>query len=140
MKQRILIADDDVMHRKLISYVLQAEGYDTLLAANGEIAIEMARSNTPALILMDIQMPVMGGLSAIKILKADPVTRSIRAIAITALAMDGDRERMIEAGFDGYLGKPISIQKLRTEVRRHLAGEPAQQAEGIMPGAAGDTP
>jgi two-component system, cell cycle response regulator DivK len=101
MKKLILIADDDVKHRKLISDLLTAVGYDTLTATNGERAIEMARSDKPGLILMDVQMPVMDGLSAVKVLKADHVTRSIPVIAITALAMDGDRTRMLEAGFDG---------------------------------------
>jgi two-component system cell cycle response regulator DivK len=120
MEIRILIADDDEQHCKLIRYVLQAAGYDTLTATNGEHAIEMARSSKPDLILMDVRMPVIDGLSALKILKADPVTRSIPAIAITALAMHGDRERILEAGFDGYLDKPISIKELRTVVAAHL--------------------
>ena len=116
MKKLILIADDDAKHRRLISDVLTAVGYDTLTATNGERAIEMARSDKPGLILMDVQMPVMDGLSAVKVLKADHVTRSIPVIAITALAMDGDRTRMLEAGFDGYLGKPLSIKELRSVV------------------------
>ena len=120
MKKLILIADDDAKHRKLISDVLQAAGYDTLTATDGELAIELARANKPALILMDIQMPVMDGFSSVEVLKADHITRSIPVIAITALAMDGDRARMLEAGFDGYLGKPISIKELRSIVATHL--------------------
>ncbi len=69
---------------------------------------------------MDVQMPVMDGLSAVKILKADPVTRSIPVVAITALAMDGDRDRMLAAGFDGYLGKPVSIKEIRSIVAANL--------------------
>jgi CheY-like chemotaxis protein len=123
MKKLILIADDDAKHRKLLSDVLQASGYDTLTATNGARAVEMARSHKPDLILMDAQMPVMDGCAAVNVLKADHVTRSIPAIAITALAMDGDRERMFEAGFDGYLGKPISIKDLRSVVASHLDHE-----------------
>mgnify|MGYP001588090852 CR=1 FL=1 len=134
MKQLILIADDDAKHRKLLSDVLQADGYATLTAENGERAIEMARSAKPGLILMDIQMPVLDGLSAVKVLKADRDTRLIPMIAITALAMRADRERMLAAGFDEYLSKPIGIKKLCAEVKRHLAGKP-EQTEGTTEGA-----
>ena len=120
MKKLILIADDDEKHRRLINDVLQAAGYDTLTVPDGERVIEIARANQPALILMDVQMPVMDGLAAVKVLKADHVTRSIPVIAITALSMEGDRERMLEAGFDGYLAKPISIKELRSVVAAHL--------------------
>ena len=128
MKKLILIADDDAMHRDLLTDVLQAEGYATLMAENGQRAIELARSAMPCLILMDVQMPVLDGLSAIKVLKAAPDTRSIPAIAITAQAMREDRARMLEAGFDGYLSKPISIKELRTEVNFRLGGK-AKDAE-----------
>ena len=120
MKQLILIADDDAKHRKLLTDVLQAEGHATLTAENGQRAIELARSAKPGLILMDIQMPVLDGISAVKVLKSDPNTRLIPVIAITALAMRDDREHMFAAGFDGYLSKPVSIKKLRAEVNRHL--------------------
>lgn len=129
MKQLILIADDDAKHRKLLSDVLQAHGYATLTAENGERAIEMARSAKPGLILMDIQMPVLDGLSAVKVLKADRDTQLIPMIAITALAMRDDRERMLAAGFDEYMSKPISIKKLCAEVKRLLGGKPEQPEE-----------
>lgn len=123
MKQLILIADDDAKHQKLLTDVLQAEGHATLTAENGERAIELARSAKPGLILMDIQMPVIDGLSAIKVLKSDPDTQLIPVIAITALAMRDDRKRMLAASFDGYLSKPISIKELRAEVNRHLGAK-----------------
>lgn len=123
MKQLILIVDDDAKHQKLLTDVLQADGYATLTAENGERAIEMARSAKPGLILMDIQMPVLDGLSAVKVLKADHDTRLIPVIVITASVMRGDRDRLLEAGFDGYLGKPISIKELRAEVNRHLGAK-----------------
>ena len=122
MKQLILIADDDARHRKLLTDVLQAEGYATLTAENGELALEKARSAKPSLILMDIQMPLIDGLSAIRELKADCDTRLIPVIAVTALAMREDYKRMLAAGFDGYLSKPINIQELRAEVKRRLGG------------------
>ncbi len=129
MKQTILIADDDIKHRKLLTDILQAEGYATLTAENGELAIDMARSAKPSLILMDIQMPMIDGLSAVRALKADADTRLIPVIAITALAMREDWKRIIEAGFDGYLSKPISIKEVRAEVNRFLGGKP-EQTEG----------
>ncbi len=120
MKKLVLIADDDVRNRKLISDVLQAAGYDTLTATDGEHAIAMARSSNPALILMDVQMPFMDGFSAVKVLKADPATRPIPVVAITALVMDGDHDDIREAGFDGYLGKPMGIKELRSIVAVHI--------------------
>ena len=126
MKPLILIADDDAKHRKLLTDVLQAEGYDTLTVENGERVVGLARSAKPGLIVMDVQMPVLDGLSAVKVLKSDPGTRSIHVIAVTALAMRDDRERMFAAGFDGYLSKPISIKGLRAEVKRLICAEPAQ--------------
>ncbi|MEI6149192.1 MAG: response regulator [bacterium] len=123
MKKLILIADDDAKHRKLLTDVLQAEGHATLTIENGERIIEMARSAKLSLILMDIQMPLIDGLSAIKLLKSDPDMWLIPVIAVTALAMREDYKRMLAAGFDGYLSKPISIKELRTEVNRHLGGE-----------------
>ena len=120
MKLLILIADDDAKHRKLINDVLQAAGYDTLTAENGAHAVELARSAKPSLILMDVQMPVLDGISAVKVLKADHDTQSIPVIASTALAMSGDPQRMLEVGFDGYMSKPINIKELRSVVAKHL--------------------
>ena len=123
MKQLILIADDDAKCRTFLADVLQADGHATLTAENGARAIEMARSAKPSLIIMDIQMPVIDGLSAIKVLKSNPDTRLIPVIAITALVMRGDRERILAACFDGYLSKPVNIKELRTVVHRHLCGK-----------------
>jgi CheY-like chemotaxis protein len=122
MKKLILIADDDGKHLKLLTDVLQAEGHAVITAENGQRAIELARSTRPSLIVMDVQMPMLDGFSAIRALKAVPETRFIPAIVITALAMNGDRERLLADGFDGYLSKPISIKKLRVEVNRLLGG------------------
>ena len=130
----ILIAEDDARHRKLLSDVLQAERFTILTVENGARAIELARSARPNLILMDVQMPILDGLSAVKVLKSDPETRSIPIIAITALAMHDDRARMLAAGFDGYMSKPMDIKELRTEVKRHLDGKP-EQLEGTGNGS-----
>ncbi len=134
MKKLILIADDDAKCRKFLADALQANGHATLTAENGERAMELAREAKPDLILMDIHMPVLDGLSAVKALKADRDTRAIPVIAVTALAMHDDRERMLAAGFDEYLSKPVSIRKLRAEVNRRLGGKPGQ-TEGPTKGA-----
>lgn len=134
MKKLILIADDDAKHLTLLTDVLQAEGHTVIAAGNGERATELARSERPNLIIMDVQMPLLDGLSAVRALKAAHETRSIPAIAITALAMDGDRERLLAAGFDGYLSKPISIKELRVEVNRQLGGK-LKQTEKITEGS-----
>ena len=133
MRKLILIADDNAQYRKLLSDALQAAGYDTLTVENGERAVELARSARPSLILKDVQMPLMDGLTAVRALKADHKTQFIRAIAITALAMDGDCERVLLAGFDGYLGKPISIKELRSVVASQI-----NQASGISEQNPGD--
>ncbi len=125
MKQLILIVDDDAKYRKLIRDVLEAAGYATVSAENGARAIELTRLNTFRLIIMDVQMTVMDGVAAVKTLKADPATHAIPVIAVTALAMNGDRERILAAGFDDYLGKPISVKELRVVVARHLDLEAA---------------
>lgn len=133
MKQLILIVDDDAKCLKFLADVLQADGHATLTAESGERAIELARSAKPGLILMDIQMPVIDGLSAVKVLKADHDTRLIPVVAITALAMHDDRDRMLAAGFDGYLSKPASVKEICSEVNRHL-GKKTEQAEKTKQG------
>ena len=102
---------------KLVRDVLQASGYRVLEAATGEEAVAAARSNVPALVLMDVQLPGMSGLEALALLRGDDRTASIPVVALTAQAMRGDRERFLEAGFDGYLSKPVDIDELVLVVR-----------------------
>lgn len=120
MKKLILVVDDDERNRTLFSDVLSAAGHETITAENGGRVIELARSAKPDLILMDVQMPVIDGLAAVRRLKADPELRAIPAIALTAQAMDGDRERLLAAGFDDYVSKPVPLQTLRAVVAKHL--------------------
>jgi len=120
MKKLVLIADDNELNRMLFSDILQAMGYDTIVAENGALAIELARSSKPNLILMDVRMPEMDGLTAVKILKKDPDTQTIPVIAITAQALSGDQENMLKAGFDGVLPKPAGLKEIRTMVAHHL--------------------
>jgi two-component system, cell cycle response regulator DivK len=104
---------------KLVREVLQASGYRVLEAATGEDAVDAARASAPALVLMDVQLPGMSGLEALARLRADNRTASIPVLALTAQAMRGDRERFLEAGFNGYLSKPVDIDDLLLMVREH---------------------
>ena len=117
----ILVVEDNQMNLKLIRDVLQNKGYETLEAEIGEAGIEVARERHPALILMDVNLPQIDGHTAMKILKADASTRQIPIIAVTSLAMKGDRERLLSAGFDGYISKPLDIKKLLRVVESYVA-------------------
>ena len=110
MEKVILIVEDDPKNLKLFRDLLQVSGYTTLEATDGKQGVELAREKKPDLILMDIQMPVMDGLEATKLLKNNDVTKDIPIVALTAYAMQGDEEKMREAGFDGYISKPIDVK------------------------------
>ena len=119
-KKQILIAEDDGKNIKLLRDILNASGYGTIEAYDGKEAVEPAKLKKPDLILMDIQMPVMNGLEATKIIKADPATRHIPIFALTAFAMSGDRERFLQAGCDDYISKPYNISELMGKVKKIL--------------------
>ncbi len=116
----ILIVEDNEKNRKLVRDVLQVKGYKTIETETGEEGIRMAQESQPALILMDIQLPGMDGIAALKHLRADPKTRDIPVIAVTASAMTNKRETMLAEGFDGYQNKPISIKDFLEEVGKVL--------------------
>lgn len=120
MGRVILIVEDDPKNLKLIRDLLQIRGYTTLEATDGKQGVDMARAKMPDLIFMDIQMPVMDGLEAINILKADPITKSIPIIALTAFAMQGDREKCMEAGCNDYITKPLDTRAFVTKVKEYL--------------------
>ena len=120
-KKEILIVEDDPKSLVMTQDLLRAKGYATSVATDGKKGVEMARARKPALILMDIQLPVMSGLEAAKLLKADPATRQIPIIALTAYAMAGDKERVFKAGCDGYITKPIEITEFLTKVAEALS-------------------
>ena len=123
MNRTILIVEDNYNNRLLMSDILNYHGYTVLEAKNGADGVEEARKHGPDLVLMDIQMPIMDGFTAAKILKDDPLTRQLRLIALTSFAMLGDRERILAAGFDGYIAKPIDIRQLSAIVKKHLGTE-----------------
>ena len=117
--ERILVVEDNAKNMKLFREVLVATGYETLEATSGGEAVELATRETPDLVLMDIQMPDFDGVEALKRLRADVRTASIPILALTAQAMQGDRERFLAAGFDGYISKPVNVRELIGTVREH---------------------
>jgi two-component system cell cycle response regulator DivK len=120
MTPKILVVEDNALHRELLTDLLRATGFEVLEAGDGEEGIRVAREARPDLIVMDMQMPVMDGIRAASILKADPDTRSIKILAVTAFAMKGDRERILMSGVDEYLPKPVNTRELPNIVRRML--------------------
>jgi len=116
----ILIVEDNPKNLKLVRDSLQVKGYQTLEAETGEEGVRLAHERQPALVLMDIQLPGINGVEALKRLRADPVTSSTPVIAITASVMTQDRTRIMAAGFDGFQGKPISVRELLTTMREIL--------------------
>jgi two-component system, cell cycle response regulator DivK len=117
----ILIIEDNEKNRKLCRDVLQVKGYQTIESETAEEGLKLVQEKSPALILMDIQLPGMDGITAMKQLKADPKTQAISIIAITASAMTNNRTSMLAEGFDGYQTKPISLKDFLAEVQRVLA-------------------
>jgi two-component system cell cycle response regulator DivK len=113
----ILIVEDNERNRKLVRDVLQFRGYQTLDAETAEDALRLARERQPALILMDIQLPGMDGITALGHLRSDPATRAIPVMAVTASAMTHDRQKIMAAGFDGYQTKPINVKEFLEAVR-----------------------
>ena len=114
----ILIVEDNEKNLKLVRDVLQFKGYQTVEASNGEDGVRLAKERHPALVLMDIQLPGMNGITALGQLRADASTRAIPVIAVTASAMTHDRQKIMAAGFDGFQGKPISVRELLETIRR----------------------
>ena len=117
----ILIVDDNPMNLKLTEVLLKMEGYDVRTAPDAETALALLARWCPELILMDLQLPGMDGLELTRRLKADPATRGIVVVAITAYAMKGDEQKAREAGCDGYIPKPIDTQALAQAVTALLA-------------------
>jgi two-component system cell cycle response regulator DivK len=113
---RILIVEDNPDNMTLTVLLLESEGHSVIKAVDAEAALTIARAQLPDLILMDIQLPGMDGLQATALLKADPATRAIPVIALTALAMMGDEARIRAAGCDGYIAKPIRIHEFLATV------------------------
>ena len=121
--ERILVVEDNDKNMKLVRDVLLVSGYSTLEATTGEQAVELALVHEPALVLMDVQLPGIDGVEALGQLRQDERTSSIPVLALTAQAMSGDRDRFLDAGFDGYLSKPVDVAELLEAVREHCSRE-----------------
>jgi len=122
---RILIVEDNAANMKLASLLLEGEGHETLQAESAEAGLRLAREMVPDLILLDVHLPGMDGLAAARLLKADPATSGIRIVALTAMAMSGDREKTEEAGCDDYISKPFHHQEFLRVVDHWLSRSPS---------------
>ena len=118
---RILVVEDTPNNLKLAVFLLEKAGHEALQAKDAEEGIRIARERQPDLILMDVQLPSMDGLTATRLIKSDPQTRSIKIIAVTALAMAGDQEKIAAAGCDGYIAKPLRYKEFLKVVAETLS-------------------
>ncbi len=120
-REHVLVVEDNEMNMKLFRDVLAARGYPTLEARTGAEAVDLAKRHIPAVVLMDVQLPDVDGVEALRRIRTDARTAYVPVVAVTAQAMDGDRERFLRAGFDAYLPKPVDVTELLGIVRTHFA-------------------
>ena len=123
----ILIVEDQPLNRKLLRDILQANGYRTEEADNGEDGVRAALNNSPQLILMDIQLPGINGIEALQRLRGNAGTHAIPIIAVTASAMEQSKKEILDAGFDGYVSKPINVAAFLMAVRAKLDEQPSDE-------------
>ena len=123
MAAKILLVEDNVMNRDMLARRLQRRGYEMLIAVDGESGLALTRSDAPALVLMDMSLPGIDGWEVTRQLKADPATRAIPVIALTAHAMAGDREQALAAGCDDFDIKPIDLDRLLGKIEALLGGK-----------------
>ena len=124
--KRILIVEDNELNMKLLNDVLEAYGYDIVKTDSGSAVLELARQHRPDLILMDIQLPDISGLEAVRQLKGDPLTQPIPVLAVTAFAMAGDERKALDSGCDGYITKPIMLREFLATIEKFIGGGPAR--------------
>ena len=123
MKPVVLLVEDNERNRKLVRTILEFRGYEVIECEDGTPSLELARAHKPALVLMDIQLPTMDGITALGRLRADPDTAAIPVVAVTASVTPGERDRVVAAGFNGYVSKPIDVATFGEMVDRHVGGE-----------------
>ncbi len=123
----VLIVEDNEKNMKLARDLLQFRGFRTLEAVTATEGIGLACDHQPDLVLMDIQLPDMDGTSALRRLRSEPRTAALRVIALTAFAMGEDRDRLLAAGFDGYISKPIDVKQFSQQVQRHCDASRAER-------------
>jgi CheY-like chemotaxis protein len=127
--ERILLVEDNPQNRRLAQFLLTAQGYVVYEATTGPEALELARAHLPNLILMDLRLPGLDGYAVTRALKDDELTKQIPVIALTAFAMEGDREKAFEAGCDDYITKPIDTRSFPAAVHRFLRRRSAERVE-----------
>jgi two-component system cell cycle response regulator DivK len=120
----ILIVEDNEKNLKLLRDVLQVKGYRTLEARSGTEGLRLARAELPALVLMDIQLPDISGITALRELRADPLTQAIPVVAVSASAMQEEQEKITASGFDGYIMKPLDLKSFLEQVQRYAGPSP----------------
>jgi two-component system cell cycle response regulator DivK len=117
---KILIVDDDAMNRKLFQIILESSGHEILQADNGKTGIDLAKEARPDLILLDIQVSGMDGIMAFNILQSEPLTKNIPIVALTAYAMEGDKEKLLSIGFKDYIAKPTGKKLFLSIVEKYI--------------------
>jgi len=117
---KILLVEDNEMNRDMLSRRLMRRGYEVPIAVNGQEGVDMAKTESPELILLDMSLPIMDGWEAAKVLKLDPSTKDIPIIALTAHALSGDREKALQAGCDDYDTKPVDLKRLLGKIESFL--------------------
>ena len=130
---KILLVEDNEMNRDMLSRRLVRKGYEIVLACDGQAGVDMAGSEAPDLILMDMSLPVLDGWEATRRIKASPATRHVPVIALTAHAMSGDRDKAIEAGCNDYDTKPIDLARLLGKIEALLAASPVRKDSAGAP-------
>jgi len=120
VKRRVLLAEDNLFLTEIMRIVLEALNYDVIVAKNGRQAVEMATSEAPDLIIMDLMMPELDGFQAATQVRMNPKTQTIPVLAISAFTVPGTRERCLACGFDGYIAKPFTVQELKGAIEKIL--------------------
>ena len=116
----VLVAEDNPVNRELLRELLEARGYSVMEAPDGQEALRMIEQNHPDILLLDIGMPVLDGFAVMRKIRENPTLATLPVLAVTAYAMQGDRENVLNAGFDGYISKPINTRDLANELERLL--------------------
>src|SRR5258706_13498004 len=123
MKPCVLVVEDNERNRKLVRTILRFRGFEVIECEDGEPALDLARKHRPVLVLMDIQLPTVDGITALGRLRADPETKAIPVIAVTASVTPGEREKVTAAGFNAYVGKPIDVDAFGALIDRFIPRE-----------------
>jgi CheY-like chemotaxis protein len=132
---KVLVAEDNAVNRELLRELLEARGYTVLEACDGQEALRMIEQTHPDILLLDIGMPVLDGFAVIRKIRENPSLATLPVLAVTAYAMQGDRENVLKSGFDGYLSKPVNARALAAELERLLRKPGETQTHDTQPGA-----